>query len=198
MVIDCLLACCSSSAGGLAVRFISQGRCQVSVTPQTVVFIVFLIMRQARKSGFPDFRKISVRGFGRIGAFFRRISAARPRPPAGPSAHKTPVARTQRARGSIPPPSLFPLSEAPRRGELSRGADKSVSHTVKAVTLGRYKPRVTPSDFYVSHSMRDTRLALDRVAPCVQNHFASMTVSRVHDPHGSKSSSPSACILRGE
>lgn len=66
MVIDCLLACCSSSAGGLAVRFISQGRCQVSVTPQTVVFIVFLIMRQARKSGFPDFRKISVRGFGRM------------------------------------------------------------------------------------------------------------------------------------
>lgn len=69
MVIDCLLACCSSSAGGLAVRFISQGRCQVSVTPQTVVFIVFLIMRQARKSGFPDFRKISVRGFGRMWGF---------------------------------------------------------------------------------------------------------------------------------
>ncbi len=68
VVIDCLLACCSSSAGGMAVRFILQGRCQVSGSPQAVVFIVFLIMWQARKSGIPDFRKTSVRRSGRIGA----------------------------------------------------------------------------------------------------------------------------------
>ncbi|RBB38408.1 hypothetical protein DPV79_18065 [Burkholderia reimsis] len=97
------------------------------------------------------------------------------------------------------PTSIFvSLIGAPRRSEPSRGADGSVSHPVKAVTLGRYKPRVTPSDFYVSHSMRETRAALDRVAPCGQNHFASMTVSHMHDPHRSESSSPSACILRGE
>lgn len=31
-------------------------------------------MRQARKSGFPDFRKVSVRGFGRMWGFRGRLS----------------------------------------------------------------------------------------------------------------------------
>lgn len=115
VVIDCLLstrvsasaltwvpcnAWFNSQAEWAAVRFISQGRCQVSVTPQTIVFIVFLIMRQARKSGIPDFRKISVRRSGRIGTLIRRISAARPRRPAGRFARRTPAARTRRARAA--------------------------------------------------------------------------------------------------
>lgn len=68
VVIDCLLGLIVRP-GGMAVLFILQGRCQVPGTPQTVVFIVFLIMRQARKSGIPDFRKISVRRSGRMRGF---------------------------------------------------------------------------------------------------------------------------------
>ncbi|AOI96882.1 hypothetical protein WS66_14125 [Burkholderia sp. LA-2-3-30-S1-D2] len=67
VVIDCLLGLIVGR--GMAVLFILQGRCQVSGTPQAVVFIVFLIMRQARKSGIPDFRKTSVRRSGRMGHF---------------------------------------------------------------------------------------------------------------------------------
>ncbi|CAN0623757.1 protein of unknown function [Burkholderia multivorans] len=95
-------------SGRVAVRLISQGRCQAPKSLQAIVFILFLIIWQAQESGFPEIRNARVRRSGRAQGFIGRIGGARPARPAR-AENRAPSRPTAAARAARPasPPSPF-------------------------------------------------------------------------------------------